>query len=191
MTDDRLFKRGKKDRTEQDMWTKIGVAMPKSIYKKLDNFRLEKQLPISRLAAIAIANELASRNPFNFPCDLPEVPESDSPLYLKEGRKILDFLLKLPTGMAVQTLLLFWEEVGISDKELFLKALVELIQKDLIEEYTSPFTSQKMGYAKDTIYVRAKNGDGSQQKSRFKKFEGVSLKGVRTLKDDDIDRGEE
>jgi hypothetical protein len=56
-------------------------------------------------------------------------------MYAAESGKILNYLMKLPIGMALDTLLIARREFGIEDKEAVLCAVKELLDKNLIEYY--------------------------------------------------------
>lgn len=172
---------------ENNPWEQINVSVPKKTHQKLVEICKEKKIPLSRACAIAIDNEFDSINPFNFPCEFPD-SEYQPYLYTKEAGLILSFLMKLPGGTGIDSLMLCRREIGVEDRETMMLALRELLEKDLAELYTNFKASQ--GYASDRPLVRYKNIDPDTGKriKKFKKFEGESLAYKRRITDDQIKR---
>ena len=179
-------------KVKETFWTTTAVSLSTELKRELEQMAIKKQVPISRLVSFALENEFAARNPFNYPVELEEAPDVDDIFYLKEGRQILNFLMKIPKGIGLVSLVLVRRDIGLPDKEILLKALAELIKKGLAELYTSTRFSLH-GYPPGTVMVRYKNGDGTEQRKteRLSKLEGVSLKGTHVITDGKIDRGEE
>lgn len=140
-----------KMRPEDDPFEKLVSFAPKSIARMLKHESIARDLPMSRLLAIALIHEMERPDPFNLQLDLPD-DEFVENAYADEAVKIYDFLNKFPGGTGIDTLWLFKVEIGIRDKERFLYGYRELLKSGMVEEFW-PMTS-KFRYAKDYKYVR-------------------------------------
>jgi len=103
------------------------------------NFLFEQReksgVPISRLIAIAIDNELDAVEPFNYSLEFPDEPFLEMQ-YVDEGGKILRYLNKFgETGTPLINLILGRREVGIENRRIFLLAYREILHLGLVEEY--------------------------------------------------------
>lgn len=151
------------------------MYLPKATAEILRAKRLGTSIPVSRLVAIALDNELDSTIPFNYPCELPErVTEY---LYAAEAGRLLAFLTRAPTGVARDTIMLCRRDIGVMDRDALMGAMKELLDKNLIEEFDF----------KGKIRVRARGIDKKLiNKRRFNRIEDEKLKGKRVITDEDV-----
>lgn len=135
-----------------DPFVKIQVYVPRSVHKILKEKSDEMKLPISRICAIAIDNELDSPAPFTYPCVLPKsdyIPQA----YIGEAGKISRFLLKFPYGIGRDGLMLLRRDIGIPNREQLMLGYRELLEIDYIEEIKQPLRS-KFNYGPDYLYTK-------------------------------------
>ncbi len=134
---------------------KVATFLPKSIHSQLRLLSMHRGLPVSRLLAIAVDNELDCQVPFNYPCDLPTNDYAEF-TYAKEAGRIIAFLqTRMPNGTGRDMLTLCRREMGIESKDTFLGALRELYEKDILEEFI-PQNAKFSYYKPDYRYVRIK-----------------------------------
>jgi hypothetical protein len=127
----------------------VPTSLGPKTYEKLQKFSQYHEMSISRLVAIAVDNELQKEKPFEFDLNVPDEKYVDM-AYADEAGKILQFL-KAYGGMGVDMLMLVREDIGITDKRIFLLAFRELAQKGLIESYVPKTKGPKF----DRAYWRA------------------------------------
>jgi hypothetical protein len=169
---------------EHDAFTMVKVYLPNDTVKLLKRRSEEDQIPVSRLIAIAVDNELDTVKPFQYPCDTPDVPYQEY-LYAKEAKAIIDFLMKFPHGTSIDTLMLCRRDIGIADRDTLMLALRELSAKKMIEEF-APSAS-----VRNKVYSRIRvAGDLVKQPTKFKRIEGEDIKHLRRIKDEEISDAE-
>lgn len=134
----------------------------------LDKIALSKKIPITRLVAIAIENELLKDNPFNYDIDTPS--EEYTPLaFASEAQKILDYLGKV-SGLSLDMLCILRHDIGIPDKKLFMLAFRECLLSNFLEEFKPKmprFVTFK--YDDDYVFYRIKGSGKKEQKEIRKK----------------------
>lgn len=185
-----MIKNIKQKYQAENQWAKTVVFTDKKVMEQLKKLSIEKNVPVSRLIAIALDNEMESPNPFNYPVELPTseyIPYG----YVDEAGKILTFLMSLPAGTGLDSLMLCRREIGINDKETFMLAVRELLEKDLAEMYTSMRSG--FGYAAGRVMIRYKNVDPETGKRlpRARTVMGESIKYQRAITDDQIKRDDD
>lgn len=142
----------------------VGVYIPKSISNIIKAKSEESGVAVSRLIVHLIDKALDSDTAFDYPVVLP-TDEYIEYSHAKEAGIILDFIRKMPNGIAKDTVVLCRRELGISDRETVLYALRELFEKDLIEE----FRPRMRGYMpKDYRRLRFKELYEPEVKRRLK-----------------------
>ncbi len=104
-------------------------------YQEMLRLSQEKKLPMSRLVAVAIDNEFQTDKPFEWPMYPVIEGEYVEFAYAHEAGLILNFLKTQMNGMGIDLLLLLREDIGITDKEVFLAAFRECLEKGLLESY--------------------------------------------------------
>lgn len=147
-----------------DAFECIKVYVPKGTSAILKAKAAERGEPVSRLCAIAIDNELDQKDKaFRYPTELPK--EDTENEYTVEGGKILQFLRKFPSGLALDTLLLCRRDIGLTHRDTVLAAYKELLQVGLIEEFKPP----RAAYYHNPNYMRVRIVDerpGKKDKRR-------------------------
>lgn len=113
-------------------------------------------LPVSKVIAFAIDNELDAAHPFNYPCTLPTTIYIEN-AYADEAQKLFTYLRKFPTGIGRETLVLNRRDYGVPSRETVMLAYRELLERDLIEEVPPPGKSKFKGYPASYRYTRIKN----------------------------------
>lgn len=155
-------------RSENDPYMKFVIYVPKSIGNIIQALSNERRIPVSRLFTIAADNELDQKIPFYYPTDLP-TDEYQELAYVDEAGKILRFLETAVGNTARDTLILFRREMGIPSRKVFMLALRELFQKDLVTEIKPK--RPVFQYADTYKYVVSKLKEESRklQTKKFKK----------------------
>ena len=167
-----------------DAFDCIKAYLPKGTIKILREMSLDLQLPISRLVAIAVDNELDVQNAFNYPCAMPTSPFVEF-AFADEAGKLLNFMAKFPTGVSTDTLLLCRRDIGIESRAEVMLAYRELLEKGLIEEFRP--TKTRFAYHKDYRRVRVKDVAAKDlRRPRYKRVEGESTRHQQRIRDEDI-----
>ena len=181
--------RGRKPRDTHDAFELFKSFLPKGTVALLRKFSTEKKLPMSRLVAIAVDNEISeSVSPFNYACPMPTSPFIEY-AYADEAARVFRFLQGFPAGTTIDTIVLCRRDIGVESKDEVMLAIRELIEKNLIERFVP---LRKTGYRPDEERVRIIGAEPElMRKHRYKRVEGVSQKGVRTITDQDVQRDEE
>lgn len=91
------------------------------------------KLPISRIIAIAIDNELAREKPFELDTKMP-TDDFVEHAYIDQAGALLDFM-KGREGFSIDQLLILRNDIGIPDKSVLLLALRECLAKEFVEEF--------------------------------------------------------
>jgi hypothetical protein len=149
---------------ENNPFALIKVFFPKGTEDILREKSKASGLPMSRLIAIAVDNELDTPVPFNYQCELPSSVFVEF-AYAEEAQKIARFLLRFPSGTGRDTLMLCRRDIGVPDRATFMYAYRELLQADMIEEF-KPGGRVKFEYPEGYKYTRLKNRLKPMEKSK-------------------------
>lgn len=164
-----------KKRQTPDLFVAVKAYIPKTTFEFLREFSDHVRVPMSRLIAIAVDNELdQGENKFNYPDNLPDHVEEFE--YAAEAQKIIPVLEKCNAGMAVDTLLICRREIGIERREDMLGGIKELLDRGIVEW----FKPRRTTYAYLPSYRRIRIKGLSQKqirKKKFKRIEGVKPRG--------------
>lgn len=179
----RKFSKKKRNVGDFDAFKQIKVYVPIGTANILKELSEKNKLPMSRMIAIAVDNELDCAPPFNYECKMPD--EYREYMYAAESGKLMEFLAKFPVGIGVDTIMLCRRDIGISDRSVIMAALKELIEKDIAELYEPNLTDRSKAYRK----VRLKDAAVSAGRhKRYKAVEGKTTKNKRRVRDDEIER---
>jgi len=116
------------------LYKKHAVSIPICTMSILDEYSVKLKLPIARLVAIAIDNELDAETPFNYPYKN-QSGVDDNFMYAKEAGIISNFIKQFPNGIAVESIMLCRRQHGVIDRELLKMVYTELLHRGMIEEY--------------------------------------------------------
>jgi len=167
-----------------DVFKAVNAFLPKHTVKMLEEISDDRRVPVSRLIAIAVDNELDCVPPFNYPITKP-ASEYVEFAYADEASKLLEFIERCPQGVGVDTLLLVRRDLGIENREITMLAYRELLEQGLVEVFRPLKTS--FNYGRDYRRVRAVGVDPNKlSRIRYKRLEGESLKGIPAIRDSDI-----
>jgi hypothetical protein len=110
-------------------------------------------VPISRLIAFAVDNELDAPNPF---CYLTELPDNVyiEGAYMDQAQKILRFLQKFPSGIGRDMLMLCRRDMSVGNKQNFLLGLRELYETNMIVDSKPPSTTKFKNYPPGYKYIQ-------------------------------------
>lgn len=139
----------------QKIYKKVEVSVPNSLYDILQRRAIETGISIQKLVVLAIDNEITeSESPFtydvNHPKHVPPYPE-----HVEEGRRIIDYLNSIKHYVQKEILVAARRDMGIEDRDLFLKAYAEILDAGMIEEFLpSPIYNWKPH--PDAKFVRSK-----------------------------------
>ncbi len=131
----------------------VTVFFPRSVFKVLTERAEEMGLPVGRLIAIAVDNELDAPVPFNYPCQLPITTYIEH-AYVEEAQKIVNYLNTMPNGMGREMLMLARRDIGIPNRDTLMAAYRELLQCGVIEEVNPPARVKFKGYPAGYKYTR-------------------------------------
>ena len=120
--------------SEDDAFVIVKVFVPKSTAAILHAKSESSELPISRLCAYAIDNELDVDAPFTYLCEQPKAPYVPY-AYVSEASRMLAFLKRFKTGVTVETLMLCRREFEVESRVDVMLALRELQETNMVEEF--------------------------------------------------------
>lgn len=170
----RSYRQKQKPWVPDDPWCEIISYMPRSSYTIVRDASEDLRIPVSRLIALALDNELDSLSPFSYPCPVPEaVPGAHR--YAEEAGRLLAFIKKFPNGVDLPGLVLCRRELDIPDRHILLAAYAELMADKLIEE----FKPQRgyFNYGSKYRRVRATGITRDQQRrGKFRRVEGKTTR---------------
>lgn len=112
---------------------RVSTYISKHHKEELTRRAFETKIPISRLIAIALDNELSRPDAFEFDSELP-TDEFMEYSYADQAAKLVRYL-KDVEGLGADQLLLVRHDVGIPDKDEFLFALRECLNAGIVEEF--------------------------------------------------------
>lgn len=144
------FKKSAQNSEESDMYTRITLYLPKSIFDAVKAVADEKNLPMSKLLTFAADNELDQKTPFAYNDEWPQ-SEYVEDKYVEQAAKVLKLIRKVPGGLSKDALLLLRREIGLSRREV-LEGLRELLEKNIVQEYKNP--KSKFKYQGDYFHYR-------------------------------------
>lgn len=165
------FYRKRNVRDESDPFAVLKIYIPVETLAYLKKISLHLNKPMSRLACIAIDNEMDVEKPFNYPINMPKT-EYVQGLHLTNAIALLDFIKLSPKGISTESILLCRNAFGIPDRNQVMEAYRELLNSGLIEEYESKLTND------DSILVKA------VEKGNSKKIKDAS-KYVKRIREDE------
>jgi hypothetical protein len=129
--------------------------VPRSIDGILRAAQAQLFLPMSRLVAVAVDNELDAPAPFTYNIDLP-TNEYIELAYIDEAQKIIRYIQsKFPKGVGLDLLCLCRRDLGVPDKERFLFGFRELLRQGMVEIGVPP-SNLRYTLPLDYKYVRIK-----------------------------------
>lgn len=117
---------------------RVVIYLPKKTVQILQEKSFNERTPVSRLCAIAVDNEMdQNEKAFSYPLKTPDHPYEEYQ-YVNEAGKILRFLNRFPSGTGIDSLMLCRRDIGIESREVFMLALRELFEKQMVEEFIKP-----------------------------------------------------
>lgn len=151
----------------------MGVALSEWHRTKIKEYALKNNLSVSRVIAFAVDNELQKDNPFEFNTELP-TQEYTEYTFADEAGKILNFIKTLRNGSAgLDILLLLRYTIGVPDKDIFLAAFKDCLDRGMIES----FMPAKIRY-ENYLYYRL----AGQPTTRSRRMREKSYKEYQRLK---------
>lgn len=145
---------GKRKPKEQDPMVSITVFISKGTAEKIKEISMNKDIPVSRLIAYAVDNELDCVEPFSYDYSLPSIAYVEN-AYSDQAMKVYEYMKQFPKGIGLDTLLMGRRDAGLPDRLDFLMGYRELIMSKMIEEFY-PLNS-KFKHAKDYRYSRVRS----------------------------------
>lgn len=121
-----------------------------------------RQIPMSRLLAIAIDKELEQDHPFGYDLTLPETGDYPNYTFADESAKIKKYVDRLTTGLGLDYLTLLRKDIGIEDKETFLAAFKECLDNNVFSA-VKPKKNDKKLQADDYLIYRSKKHKSKRQ----------------------------
>lgn len=138
---------------DDTMMVKVVTFLPKHHHKFLRDKAKSRRVSMSRLLSFSVDNEMLKEIPFEFRCDLPE-GEFVEYAYADEATKILDYVRTLRKGAALDIMLMLRFDIGIPDKDIFLAAFKECLEKGMIESFVPKPKYGQIFYGDDYLYYR-------------------------------------
>lgn len=131
----------------------------------------ERKITLSRLVAIAIEHEFERPNAFEYDCSLPDDNYVEY-AYVDEAGKILKYMSNSPS-MSLDLMCLVRHDMGIPDRDTFLLAFRECVEKGFLESCKPPSSSWSLfKYDETQVFYRLKDANTM----KFKKARRQSTK---------------
>jgi len=133
---------------------RISTLLSPYVEKKLREISIKRKVSLYKLIAFAIHNEFERENPFEFDLTL----TNDFPAYTfaEESEKIKMYMVNLTLGMDLENLVLMRHEMGVFDKQTFLAAFKDCLDKQVIEPFTPPDRKDGTKRPEGIIFYRVK-----------------------------------
>ena len=139
---------------ERNDLSRLVANIPDNLYDIVKKKATELKLPIGRIVAYALDNELDAANPFDYPLVEPETVFVEY-AYIEEAQKIYNFLRKYPEGMDRGNIMLMRHIIGIPNKATVMLALRELLNSGMaIESKVAPKGKYFQSLHPDLIWIR-------------------------------------
>ncbi len=126
--------RSRKEKRDTDIFQSLISYMPKSVMELIRQKAEEIGMPMSRLVAIAVDNELDQSEPFTYPCPMPAEPYTEF-THVQEATKLFKFMQRLPEGTTLESLMLCRRDIGLETRADLMLAYRELLEKGMIETF--------------------------------------------------------
>lgn len=170
-------RRGKTAPGDQ-MSREVAVYLPKSLYDYLKAKSTVLKMPMSRLVAWAVDNEITEGDgAFAYSHSLPTTVYVEG-AYVDEGGLIYQYLMRNGTPLSIDQLVLARREVGIPDKVKLLLGIRELIERETLVELIYPSWSH-FNFGDDYRVIAIKTSEEDRKKKAIAKLEEqlIKLKG--------------
>jgi hypothetical protein len=127
----------KSEPRENDAMAHASVNLAVNTLIKIKQVSQITHVPLARLLAIAIDNELDAAIPFQYPIPFP-TDEYEDRKYTQEAGKIYNYLkANFKNGIGYDMLLLVRHDIGIPERADVMQGVRELLKREMIEESTS------------------------------------------------------
>lgn len=148
---------------------KATTYLSKTYYKRLKDISHSRGLPMARLLMYAVERELVTERPFNFDYSLP-TEEYIEYAYAEEAGKIITFMSTLRDGMGLDLLVMLRHDIGIPEKETFLLAFRECIEKEMVESFKPVNKEGRVPHADNYLHYKVKKNKGSKLDKEAKEY---------------------
>lgn len=128
--------RDKRLTTEDRLYRKIATLLPSALAQRVIDIARDTRIPISRLVAYAIDNELDCKPPFNYPITMPTTDYVPN-LYNKEALAIFNFLKQYPKGQPMDSMILLRRNYGIEERYKVMEGIRELLYQEMVKIFKS------------------------------------------------------
>lgn len=134
---------------------KMSCWIPRYHFDKIREISNRRNITMSKLIAFAIDRELEIDRPFDFDDSIPDEDILEY-AYADEAQRIIEFLSTWRVGTGKDILLLCRHEMGIEDKETFMLAFKECLDKGMIEAFKPPIRDDRRPPPDDYYYYRVR-----------------------------------
>jgi len=126
------------------------------LFDKLQTLSSTRKIPVARLIGYLVDNEFMKepQDRFQFNCELPATGDHLEYAYAEEATKILNFVGTLTKGAGLDVLMMLRFKIGVPDKEAFLAAFKECLDKGMIEAFIPTIAKSRKPLADDYYYYR-------------------------------------
>jgi hypothetical protein len=145
---------------------KVATYVSKFHYEKLEKLSKKFKVPKTRLIAIAIDKEMESKEPFKLNLGVVSSTTNE-----QDQAKLIQHLSTNGGFLTKEMLCLFRQQIGISDIPDLLKALEELIKRDIVK------VNNKKGAPYYRVNVENLDDEAKQQKIEYYKNKIKQLEG--------------
>lgn len=130
-----FYRRKLKEKSKvSGIYKKVVVYLPASLEAIVRTKALETNMPMSRLIAIAVDNEMDAVEPFHYPCEMPDdINELD---YVTEGGKLYRFIKNnygIEYATTLQSLILTRRDLNMSRETVGIALRAALKSNNIVE----------------------------------------------------------
>lgn len=140
---------------------KISSYVSKHFYHRLKTLAGERKISLVRLVSIAVDNEFQKEMPFEFDSDIP-TEEYIEYAFANEAGRILTYMKSFRYGAGLDILLLLRHDMAVPDRDTFLLAFRELLEKQMVKAY-KPIDKKYIVYPEGYMHYKVRGTDTSKQ----------------------------
>lgn len=161
------------EKKEKDIpLTAITTYIPTDLFNEMKRQSGEKEIPMSRLAAYAIYNELElGPASFTFNIEMP-TDEFIEGQYAKEASQLMGLINQFKNGISLDLLMMARRMAKIESEKTFMLAYRELLNAEVIYEVHPSSVRMPGHYHKDYVHVMPMKLNLSDKEFKKKKLNG-------------------
>lgn len=151
-------------------YVQVTVYLPRSIHDVLKAKSEKSGMPVARLIAYAIDNEICegAELAFEYPCEMPQTIFVEG-AYTDEAQRIYKWLTKV-NAQGVDQLMLARRDIGVPEKNTLMLAIRELTSRTGLTRWVYPIW-QHFKFNKDYKVISIMTAEGDMTKRKIEQLE--------------------